>query len=90
MLLYWSFMEEMIARGVRVIRFRTLHSGGALIIQAAMGGVDVPLPWCHTRRDASKPRHRRMTGRFRGARLWRHLPLAIANFLGPRLVRFLP
>jgi len=92
MLLYWSFMEEMIRRGVRVFNFgRCTPGGGTHRFKQQWGGSDVPLPW-----TAYAPRGRLATPSPNdstyawGPRLWRWLPLPIANRLGPQLVRLLP
>jgi serine/alanine adding enzyme len=92
MLLYWAFMEQMIARGVRVFNFgRCTPGGGTHHFKRQWGGVDVPLPWCQYSAGAVQappsPDDRAFSW---GPRLWRRLPLAVANRLGPRLVRFLP
>ncbi|PYP10644.1 MAG: FemAB family PEP-CTERM system-associated protein [Gemmatimonadetes bacterium] len=92
MLLYSAFMEQMITRGVRVFNFgRCSPGGGPHRFKQQWGGVDVPLPWCHYapggRNATPSPDDRTFSW---GPRLWRRLPLPIANLLGPRLVRFLP
>jgi len=92
MLLYWSFMQEMMRRGIHVFNFgRCTPGGGTHRFKQQWGGRDVPLPWCQY-----APGDRRATpspddpGLAWGPRLWRWLPVAIANRVGPRLVRFLP
>jgi FemAB-related protein (PEP-CTERM system-associated) len=92
MLLYWSFMEQMIVRGVRVFDFgRCTPGGGTHQFKRQWGGVDVPLPWCQYTSGRVNATPSPDDAAFSwGPRLWRHLPLLIANFLGPRLVRFLP
>src|SRR6267143_3671093 len=46
MLLYWAFMEHMIARGVRVFNFgRCTPGGGTHQFKRQWGGVDLPLSW---------------------------------------------
>jgi len=95
MLLYWSFMEEMIRRGIRTFNFgRCTPGGGTHHFKQQWGGADVPLPWCHYspgRENAPKAPPSPDDPAFSwGPRLWRHLPLSLANFLGPRVVRYLP
>lgn len=92
MLLYWAFMEQMIARGVRVFNFgRCTPGGGTHHFKRQWGGVDVPLPWCEYSAGAVKAPPSPGDPAFSwGPRLWRRLPLSVANRLGPRLVRFLP
>ena len=92
MLLYWAFMQEMIRRGVRRFNFgRCTPGGGTHRFKQQWGGSDVPLPWAHYapggRGATPSPDDPALSW---GPRLWRRLPLPIANLLGPRLIRFLP
>ncbi len=92
MLLYWAFMEQMIAREVRVFNFgRCTPGGGTHHFKSQWGGADVPLPWRQYApgRVTATPSPDDPALSW-GPRLWRRLPLPIANRLGPRLVRFLP
>lgn len=92
MLLYGAYMEEMIARGVRAFNFgRCTPGSGTHVFKRQWGSRDVPLPWCQFARqghDATPSPHDAAFSW--GPRLWRRLPLPIANLLGPRIVRFLP
>jgi len=92
MLLYWAFMEQMISRSVRVFNFgRCNPGGGTHHFKQQWGGADVPLPWRHYAPNGVKATPSPDDSAFSwGPRLWRRLPLSIANLLGPRLVRFLP
>lgn len=92
MLLYWAFMEQMITRGVRVFNFgRCTPGGGTHHFKQQWGGSDVPLRWCQYAPGGLKATPSPDDPAFSwGPRLWRWLPLPIANRLGPRLVRFLP
>lgn len=92
MLLYWSFMEHMIDRGVRVFNFgRCTPGGGTHHFKQQWGGADVPLPWSQYAAGSVKaPPSPDDPALSLGPRVWRHLPLSIANLLGPRVVRFLP
>jgi len=92
MWLYWSFMQDMIRRGVRVFNFgRCTPGGGTHRFKQQWGGRDVVLPWSEhargTRAATPSPDDPAFSW---GPRLWRWLPLPVANRLGPRLVRFLP
>ena len=92
MLLYWGFMEHVIGRGARMFNFgRCTRDGGTHRFKQQWGGVDMPLPWrqyaANGRRGTPSPDDRGLSW---GPRLWRHLPLSVANAIGPRLVRFLP
>src|SRR6266568_9285873 len=92
MLLYWSFMEEMIRRRISVFNFgRCTPDGGTHRFKQQWGGRDVPLPWCQDapggRGATPSPDDPALSW---GPRLWRWLPVPIANRLGPRLARLLP
>ena len=92
MLLYWSFMEQMIARGVRVFNFgRCTPGGGTHQFKHQWGGVDVPLPWAQwsPRNVAATPTPDRPVFRLATA-AWRRLPLAVTKRVGPLLARQLP
>src|SRR6266480_3158597 len=81
MLLYWSFMEQMIARGVRLFNFgRCTPGGGTHHFKRQWGGADVPLPWCQCSSGGVKAPPSPGDSAFSwGPRLWRRLPLAVAN-----------
>lgn len=92
MLLYWSFMEHMIARGVRVFNFgRCTPGGGTHRFKQQWGSVDVPLPWTQwsPRGVRAMPSPERRVYRAAAA-VWRRLPLPMVNRLGPWLARQLP
>ena len=66
--------------------------GGTHHFKKQWGGIDVPLPWHQYApaggvRGTPSPSDSAFSW---GPRLWRRLPLAVANLLGPRVVRFLP
>jgi serine/alanine adding enzyme len=91
MLLYWGFMQEMIARDVGVFNFgRSSRDAGTHRFKMQWGGVEQPLPW----RDWSAQPSHTEAGPSRAAELvsatWQRLPLPIANFLGPHVARRLP
>lgn len=92
MLLYWAFMQHVIARGARVFNFgRCTPGGGTHQFKKQWGGTDLPLRWRSVSargvRATPSPDDRAYAW---GPRLWRRLPLFVANRLGPRLVRLLP
>jgi FemAB-related protein (PEP-CTERM system-associated) len=92
MLLYWAFMEQMIVRGVRAFNFGRCTPGGPTHdFKRQWRGADEPLPWCEYapggRAATPSPDNPAFAW---GPRIWRRLPLLIANRLGPRLIRFLP
>ena len=92
MLLYWSFLEHVIGRGVRVFDFgRCTPGGGTHRFKQQWGAADVPLPWLQwsSRAVAATPSPDRPAFRVASA-VWRHLPLAVTNRIGPLLARQLP
>jgi serine/alanine adding enzyme len=92
MLLYASLMEEAIRRGVRTFNFGRCSPGGATHrFKRQWGGRDVRLPWPSWSRSATVgvPSTDRVVYRL-ATSAWKHLPLALANRLGPPLARLLP
>ncbi len=92
MLLYWTFMEQMIARGVRMFNFgRCTPGGGTHRFKKQWGGVDVPLPWLQwsARERTVMPTPDRPAFRLASA-VWRRLPLALTKKVGPVIARQIP
>jgi len=93
MLLYWGFMQEMIARGVGVFNFgRSSRDAGTHRFKMQWGGREHELPWTEwTARPSAANVH---AGPSRMAQLvsrsWQRLPLPVANLLGPHIARRLP
>lgn len=92
MLLYWSLMERMIQRGVRVFNFgRCSPGGGTHRFKTQWGGRDVPLPWLQwSRRHTTAPPNDDRPLLRMAAAVWQRMPLALANRLGPLFARRLP
>jgi FemAB-related protein (PEP-CTERM system-associated) len=95
MLLYWHMLETAVAQGARVFDFgRSAAGGGPHQFKLQWGAREVPLHWEYARvaSDATLPS---ATGAdhpsFRRAvEVWKRLPLPVANFLGPWIVRGIP
>lgn len=94
MLLYWSFMERMVERGVKVFNFgRCTPDGGVHRFKRQWGDArDVPLPWQQWSRSglSATPNPDGSPLFELATRVWSRLPLGVANRLGPRLSRALP
>ncbi|HSK18848.1 MAG TPA: FemAB family XrtA/PEP-CTERM system-associated protein [Longimicrobiales bacterium] len=90
MLLYWSFMEEMIGRGVRVFNFgRSTPGASTHRFKKQWGGRDVPLRWLEwTARPRTSSSPSRLVRAASSA--WQRLPLPVANRIGPPLASRLP
>ncbi|MFQ5688796.1 MAG: FemAB family XrtA/PEP-CTERM system-associated protein [Gemmatimonadota bacterium] len=92
MLLYWRFMERAAQRGLRLFNFgRCTPGGGTHRFKRQWGSRDEPLWWYYraSGRRASTPSPDEAAYAW-GPRLWRRLPLPVANILGPRIVRYIP
>ena len=92
MLLYWAFMERASERGLTRFNFGRCTPGGRTHqFKRQWGGRDVPLWWYQRavgkRAGTPSPSDRAFSW---GPRMWRQLPLPIANVLGPRVVRLIP
>jgi serine/alanine adding enzyme len=85
MMLYWSFMEAMIARGVRVFNFgRCTPDGGTHRFKKQWQGRDVPLSWMQwTRKPIAETGDEPSRAMRVASAAWQRLPLPIANRLGP-------
>lgn len=94
MLLYWSFMERMTERGVKVFNFgRCTPGGGTHRFKKQWGDTrDVPLPWAQWSPSgvAATPNPDGSALYRYATRAWSRLPLAVTNRLGPPLARNLP
>ena len=92
MLLYWAFIERAAQRGLAVFNFgRCSPESGTHRFKLQWGARNVPLWWYQHvagRRAATpSPDDRAFAW---GPRMWKRLPLPIANMLGPRVVRLIP
>jgi hypothetical protein len=92
MLLYWRFMEQCLSLGVRTFNFgRCTPESGTHKFKRQWGTRDEALWWYQSgpRREAGTPSPDH--GPFSwGPRIWRRLPLALANTVGPAVVKYLP
>ena len=93
MLLYWSFMERLIDRdGVRTFDFGRCTPGSTTHrFKLQWGGSEAPLHWLQW--PSAAPSEGLATDRLPmqvAAATWRHLPLWLANRIGPVVARRLP
>jgi len=93
MLLYWAFLERCVVEGVKVFNFGRCSPGsGTHRFKQQWGARDEPLWWYQHSRgggDAATPSPDEGAYSW-GPRLWQYLPLAVANRLGPTIVRGIP
>ncbi len=91
MLLYWSFMEKAIERGVALFNFgRCTPGGGTHVFKRQWGGEDTTLPWLEWDRHGSGEPSADSRAYSAATRIWKRLPLPVANRLGPFLSRRIP
>jgi len=92
MLLYWSLMEESIARGAHTFNFgRCSPDSGTHRFKKQWGSEDHPLPWAQFSPSGVIATPNPDSTKFRLAtRVWSRLPVPVANAFGPLLARSLP
>lgn len=90
--LYWAFMERACADGATAFNFgRCTPGGGTHKFKRQWGGRDVQLWWYQQSASAVASTPSPDDGAYSwGPKLWRKLPLPVAEFLGPRIVKFIP
>lgn len=92
-LLYWEQLRLAVAEGYRVFDFgRSSVDSGTYAFKRQWGAEPIPLEWQYWLAPGrGMPGLTPTSPKFRLAvRAWQHLPLAIANRLGPRIVKDLP
>lgn len=91
--LYWSFMERCVEAGIARFNFgRCTPGGGTHRFKRQWGAADEPLWWYQrsaTAHAAATPSPDSGALAW-GPRIWKRLPLGLANWLGPRVVRGIP
>jgi FemAB-related protein (PEP-CTERM system-associated) len=93
MLVYWSLIERAARAGLTVFNFgRCTPDSGTHRFKRQWGSRDEPLWWYqHAAPGAVAATPSPDDGAYAwGPRIWRHLPLALATWLGPRIVRSIP
>ena len=92
MLVYWRMMERCVTAGVRTFNFgRCTPDSGTHRFKRQWGGRDEPLWWYQWSAGGTAATPSPDNGAYAwGPRIWRHLPLGLANRLGPMVVRGIP
>lgn len=93
MFMYGRVLEHAIVRGCRSFDFgRSTIDSGTYLFKKQWGARPRQLYWNYWLRDGGELPHLRPDNpKFRAAvAVWRRLPLALANRLGPHLVKYLP
>jgi FemAB-related protein (PEP-CTERM system-associated) len=96
MLVYWEMMERTIDSGANVFNFgRCTPNSGTHRFKMQWGGREEQL-WWYQQTAATDPMNAASTpspddrGFALATRIWQRLPVAVANRLGPQIVRFIP
>jgi serine/alanine adding enzyme len=93
MLLYWASLQHAIERGYRRFDFgRSTRGAGTWKFKEQWGARPTPLHWYYfMRRGDALPELNPDNAKYRLAiNVWRRLPLAVTNCVGPYLVKNLP
>jgi FemAB-related protein (PEP-CTERM system-associated) len=93
MLLYWTALRDAVAQGFRRFDFgRSSKNSGTFHFKAQWGAQPLQLRWHYWIADGRDlPQLNPNNPKYRAAiALWRHLPLYVANILGPHIVKNLP
>ena len=92
MLLYWRFMERACEAGLDTFNFgRCTPGSGTHRFKQQWGSEDEQLWWYRRAGDADAATPSPEDGTYSwGPKVWRKLPLSLANALGPSIVRRIP
>jgi FemAB-related protein (PEP-CTERM system-associated) len=91
MLVYWELMKYISDNGTRTFNFgRCTPGGNTHKFKTQWGTVDQPLWWYERRAAGAATPAEGHGAAARGPEVWKRLPLAVANALGPRIIRFIP
>ncbi len=91
MLVYWELMKHISDNGVSTFNFgRCTPGGNTHKFKTQWGTTDQPLWWYEHAAPGARPMTEHSAGAGVATRLWKHMPLGVANVLGPRLVRLIP
>ncbi len=91
-LLYWTILKQAIADGSTVMDFgRSTPNEGTFHFKKQWGAEPTPLCWEYDIAAGALPDQSPKNPKFQLAiRAWQRLPLAVANTLGPHIVRSIP
>ena len=87
---YWELMRRASERGVRVFDYgRSKRGTGSFDFKKNWGFDATPLAYeFHLLKRETIPENNPLNPKYRAAiAMWRRLPIRVANFLGPHLVR---
>lgn len=91
-LLYWTILQQAIGAGAQVLDFgRSTPNEGTFHFKRQWGAEPWPLCWEYDLIDGRLPDQSPKNPKFHLAiEAWKRLPLAVANAIGPHIVRSIP
>jgi FemAB-related protein (PEP-CTERM system-associated) len=92
-LMYWTMIENAIGHGYNIFDFgRSSPGDGPFQFKRQWGAAPEPLYWEYALLESDTlPDHSPKNPKFRFAiNAWKHMPVGLANLVGPRLVRSIP
>ncbi len=91
MLVYWELMKHIADAGIHIFNFgRCTPGGNTHRFKTQWGTTDEQLWWYDFSPTGALPPAESSATTRRATTLWSHIPLPLANFLGPRIVRLIP
>jgi len=92
MLLYWTMLEWAVAEGVRTFDFgRSTPGEGTYHFKTQWGATAFPSVWEYAGLSGDVPNQGPSNPKFQAAiAVWKHLPLWVANTVGPTIVKNIP
>ncbi len=92
MLMYWSMLERSIEWGQTVFDFgRSSGGSNTYRFKAQWGAVPAPARWQYHLRSGSASDLRPDNPKYgRLIQIWQHIPVRLANLIGPSIVRGIP
>jgi serine/alanine adding enzyme len=91
MLVYWELMKHVADAGIGTFNFGRCTPGGSTHrFKTQWGTVDQPLWWYEHSAHGAQPMTEHSPGAALATRLWKRVPVGVANLVGPRLVRLIP
>lgn len=91
MFLYWSILSFAAERGYKFLDFgRSSRDSSTYEFKMQWGAVPSDLNWCYWLNSKDAVPESKAGGMQMASRIWRRLPVAFTNILGPKLIRHIP
>lgn len=91
MFLYWKILEFAAGKGYKWLDFgRSSRNSGTYDFKMQWGAVPTELYWSYWLNQRERAPEVRSASMQMASRVWRQLPLAVTNVLGPALIKHIP